>query len=76
MRPSKHNQSTKQLGFFLTPFELFHVITQKDEYGENIIKRLTGVLCHNKQSKMTSDAEDGFNALFDNLGLTSIKNVD
>ena len=76
MRASKQNPSTKQLGIFLIPSELFHVITQKGEHGENIIKRLTGVLRHIKQSKMVSDAEDGLNALFGNLGLTTIKSVD
>ncbi len=76
LRPSKHNQSTKQLGIFLIPSELLHVITQKGEHGENISERFTGELRHIKQSKMVSDAEGGLNALFGNLGLTTIKNVD
>jgi len=66
-------EALNQLGFFLKPSELFHVIAQKGEQGEFIIESLTEVLRHIEQSTMGSDAEDDFNGLFDDLDLTSNK---
>ena len=66
-------EAIDQLGFFLLPSELFHVIAQKGEQGEFIIESLTQVLRHIEQSTMGSAAEDDFNGLFDDLDLTSNK---
>jgi type I restriction enzyme M protein len=62
-----------QLGYFLLPSELFHVLSQKGEQGEFIIETLTHVLQHIEQSTMGSDSEDDFNGLFDGLDLSSNK---
>lgn len=66
-------EAINQLGFFLKPSELFHVIAERGEQGEFIIEPLGVVLRHIEQSTMGSDAEDDFNGLFDDLDLTSNK---
>ena len=66
-------EAIDQLGFFLKPSELYHIIARKGENGEFILEQLTEVLRHIEQSTMGSDAEDDFNGLFDDLDLTSNK---
>ncbi len=66
-------EAIDQLGYFLKPSELFHVLAQKGEAGEFILEPLTDVLNHIEQSTMGTAAEDDFNGLFDDIDLTSNK---
>jgi type I restriction enzyme M protein len=66
-------ESIEQLGYFLKPSELFHVIAEKGENGEFIIESLVEVLNHIEQSTMGTQSEDDFNGLFDDVDLTSNK---
>ena len=66
-------EAIDHLGYFLKPSELFHVLAQKGEAGEFILQPLTEVLDHIEQSTMGTAAEDDFNGLFDDIGLTSNK---
>lgn len=66
-------EAIDQLGYFLLPSELFHVVAKKGEQGEFIIEALSETLRHIEQSTMGSASEDDFNGLFDDLDLTSNK---
>ena len=66
-------EAIDQLGYFLKPSELFHVLAEKGLNGEFIIERLTQVLNHIEQSTMGTDSEDDFTGLFADLDLTSNK---
>ena len=66
-------EAIDQLGFFLKPSELYHVIARKGEQGEFVLEQLSEVLRHIEASTMGSAAEDDFNGLFDDLDLTSNK---
>ncbi len=66
-------EAIDQLGFFLKPSELYHVIAHKGEQGEFVLEQLSEVLRHIEASTMGSAAEDDFNGLFDDLDLTSNK---
>jgi len=66
-------EAIDQLGFFLKPSELYHVIAQKGEQGEFIIEAISETLRHIEQSTMGNASEDDFNGLFDDLDLTSNK---
>lgn len=66
-------EAIDQLGYFLLPSELFHIVAEKGEQGEFIIEALSETLRHIEQSTMGSAAEDDFNGLFDDLDLTSNK---
>ncbi|MEQ8426325.1 MAG: type I restriction-modification system subunit M [Gammaproteobacteria bacterium] len=66
-------ETIDQLGFFLKPSELFHILAAKGEKGNFIIDSLTEILNHIEQSTMGSAAEDDFNGLFDDIDLTSNK---
>ena len=71
-------ESLLKLGYFLKPKELFSVLAKKgcsDTEGESnyIIEDLQAVMNHIEQSTMGTESEDDFNALFEDLDLTSTK---
>ncbi len=71
-------ESLLKLGYFLEPKELFSVLAKKgnaDTESESnyIIEDLQAVMNHIEQSTMGTESEDDFNALFEDLDLTSTK---
>ena len=71
-------ESKLKLGYFLHPKELFSEIAKKgnaDTESESnyIIEDLQAILRHIEQSTMRTESEDDFNALFEDLDLTSTK---
>lgn len=67
-----------KLGYYLDPKELFEAIAQKgnnDIEGESnyILDDLQAVLSHIEQSTMDSESQEDFEALFEDLDLTSTK---
>ena len=71
-------ESLLRLGYFLQPHELFSVLAKKgnaDTESESnyIIEDLQAVMNHIEQSTMGTESEDDFNALFEDLDLTSTK---
>lgn len=78
-------EATDALGFMLKPSELFSVITQrgtsKDDDDDDdsavrdtfILDDLTTILNNVERSTMGTESEDDFNALFEDLDLTSSK---
>ena len=70
--------SVLKLGYFLLPSELFSSVAKrgnaevKDE-STFILGDLTNILNHIEQSTMGTESEDDFNALFEDLDLTSTK---
>ena len=72
------DESLQKLGYFLTPGQLFSVITARgnsDVEGESnyILEDLQAILNHIEQSTMGTESEDDFNALFEDLDLNSTK---
>jgi type I restriction enzyme M protein len=69
--------SLQELGYFLKPSELFHVIARrgrgKEGEGNFILGELAQVLNHIEQSTMGTESEDDFNKLFEDLDLASTK---
>ena len=72
----------QELGYFLKPSELFHVIARrgrgkagegKEGEGNFILGELAQVLNHIEQSTMGTESEDDFNKLFEDLDLASTK---
>jgi type I restriction enzyme M protein len=71
-------ESLLKLGYFLEPKELFSVLAKKgnsDTESESnyIIEDLQTVMTHIEQSTMGTESEEDFNALFEDLDLTSTK---
>ncbi len=71
-------ESLMKLGYFLQPKELFSELAKKgnaDTESESnyIIEDLQAVMNHIEQSTMGTESEDDFNALFEDLDLTSTK---
>jgi type I restriction enzyme M protein len=71
-------ESLLKLGYFLQPKELFSELAKKgnaDTESESnyIIEDLQAVMNHIEQSTMGTESEDDFNALFEDLDLTSTK---
>jgi len=71
-------ESLLKLGYFLEPKELFSVLAKKgnaDTESESnyIIEDLQAVMNHIEQSTQNSESEEDFNALFEDLDLTSTK---
>jgi len=71
-------ESLLKLGYFLLPRELFSELAKKgnsDTESESnyIIEDLQAVMSHIEQSTMGTESEDDFNALFEDLDLTSTK---
>lgn len=71
-------ESLLKLGYFLQPKELFSELAKKgnaDTESESnyIIEDLQAVMNHIEQSTMGTESEEDFNALFEDLDLTSTK---
>ncbi|CAK2606657.1 type I restriction enzyme M protein [Vibrio crassostreae] len=66
-------EAIAELGYFLKPSELFHVIAKRGKNGEFILESLGEVLNHIEQSTMGTASEDDFNGLFDDIDFTSNK---
>ncbi|GAO27748.1 type I restriction-modification system subunit M [Geofilum rubicundum] len=71
-------ESLLKLGYFLQPQELFSELAKKgnaDTESESnyIIEDLQAVMNHIEQSTMGTESEEDFNALFEDLDLTSTK---
>ncbi len=71
-------ESLLKLGYFLLPKELFSELAKKgnaDTESESnyIIEDLQAVMNHIEQSTQNTESEDDFNALFEDLDLTSTK---
>lgn len=71
-------ESLLKLGYFLLPHELFAELAKKgNAENENesnyIIEDLQAVMNHIEQSTMGTESEEDFNALFEDLDLTSTK---
>jgi type I restriction enzyme M protein len=71
-------ESLLKLGYFLEPKELFSELAKKgnaDTESESnyIIEDLQAVMNHIEQSTMGTESEEDFNALFEDLDLTSTK---
>jgi type I restriction enzyme M protein len=71
-------ESLLKLGYFLQPQELFSELARKgnaDTESESnyIIEDLQAVMNHIEQSTMGTESEEDFNALFEDLDLTSTK---
>src|SRR5690554_3299992 len=71
-------ESLMKLGYFLQPKELFSELAKKgnaDTESESnyIIEDLQAVMNHIEQSTMGTESEEDFNALFEDLDLTSTK---
>jgi len=70
--------SVGQLGFFLKPSELFHVIAKRGKRDNNdksnfILDDLTSILRSVEASTMNTDSEEDYIDLFEDLDLTSSK---
>lgn len=69
-------ESLLKLGYFLQPKELFSELAAKgnaDTESNYIIEDLQAVMNHIEQSTMGTESEEDFNALFEDLDLTSTK---
>ena len=71
-------ESLLKLGYFLLPAELFSVLAAKgnadtEDEGNYILEDLQAVMNHIEQSTMGTESEEDFNALFEDLDLTSTK---
>ncbi len=71
-------ESLMKLGYFLKPNELFSELVKKgnaktENQSNYIIEDLQAVLNHIEQSTMGTESEEDFNALFEDLDLTSTK---
>jgi len=71
-------ESLLKLGYFLKPEELFSVLAKKgntdiESESNYIIEDLQAVMNHIEQSTMGTESEEDFNALFEDLDLTSTK---
>lgn len=71
-------ESLLKLGYFLQPKELFSELAKKgnantESESNYIIEDLQAVMNHIEQSTMGTESEEDFNALFEDLDLTSTK---
>ena len=68
-------ESIEQLGFFLTPSELFSSVSARGNGDTNqfILEDLTRILRNIEQSTMGHESEDDFEGLFADMDLTSTK---
>lgn len=71
-------ESLLTLGYFLKPQELFSQLAKKgkadtETQSNYIIEDLQNVMNHIEQSTMGTESEDDFNALFEDLDLSSTK---
>ncbi|MGB3779236.1 MAG: type I restriction-modification system subunit M [Tunicatimonas sp.] len=71
-------ESLLKLGYFLLPAELFSVLAAKgnadtEDEDNYILEDLQAVMNHIEQSTMGTESEEDFNALFEDLDLTSTK---
>ncbi|QFZ53832.1 type I restriction-modification system subunit M [Oceanihabitans sp. IOP_32] len=71
-------ESLLKLGYFLKPKELFSELAKKgnadiESESNYIIEDLQAVMNHIEQSTMGTESEEDFNALFEDLDLTSTK---
>ncbi|MBN2634759.1 MAG: type I restriction-modification system subunit M [Prolixibacteraceae bacterium] len=64
-----------KLGYFLRPSELFNTLAEKGNNGEDnyILDELQAVMNHIEQTTMGTESEDDFNALFEDIDLSSTK---
>ena len=71
------NSIVKELGYFLTPAELFQSIAERSKQDSSgvgyILDDLQQVLRNIEQSTLGTDSADDFSHLFDDLDLTSTK---
>ncbi len=65
--------SINEVGYALTPKQLFHSIAQRGRAGEFILDDLTATLKAIEQSTLGSDSADDFANLFEDLDLNSTK---
>lgn len=63
----------ENLGYFLKPSELFHVLAQRGSTGTFILGELATVLNNIQRSTMGTESEEDFVNLFEDLDLTSSK---
>ena len=63
----------KNLGYFLKPSELFHVLALRGNGGTFILGELATVLNNIQRSTMGTESEEDFVNLFEDLDLTSSK---
>ncbi len=63
----------EEVGFALTPKQLFHTLAQRGRHGEFILDDLSATLKAIEQSTLGSDAADDFANLFEDLDLNSTK---
>lgn len=71
-------ESLLKLGYFLQPKELFSELAKKgnantESESNYIIEDIQAVMNHIEQSTMGTESEEDFNALFEDLDLTSTK---
>lgn len=64
-----------KLGYFLRPSELFNTLAEKGNNGGDnyILDELQAVMNHIEQTTMGTESEDDFNALFEDIDLSSTK---
>ncbi|MDY6450624.1 type I restriction-modification system subunit M [Acinetobacter faecalis] len=65
--------SINEVGYALTPKQLFHSIAERGRAGEFILDDLTATLKAIEQSTLGSDSADDFANLFEDLDLNSTK---
>ncbi|MFC0246614.1 type I restriction-modification system subunit M [Falsochrobactrum ovis] len=63
----------ENLGYFLKPSELFHVLAQRGNGGTFVLGDLAAVLNNIQRSTMGTESEEDFVNLFEDLDLTSSK---
>ncbi len=73
MLEAVREEAVTQLGYFLTPGELFHALAKRGGDGEFILDDLTRVLKDIERSTMGAESEEDFEHLFEDLDLTSTK---
>jgi len=62
-----------ELGYFLKPSELFHVVAESGAQADNLIEELQKTLNSIEHSTMGTDSEDDFDKLFSELDLNATK---
>jgi len=63
----------QEVGYALTPKQLFHTLAQRGRQGEFILDDLTAILKAIEQSTLGTDSADDFANLFEDMDLNSSK---